>query len=145
MRRSPTVLIALCFIVAAGAVVSARNWPQWRGPQLNGVSAETGLPRAWSPTENIAWKLATPSRTGATPIIWGDRVFLNIATGEFTGDLELWAVDRNKKDVVWKRPVTDRKSVTPNEYMSARPSSGFARACSGAKYCGVPTTMFVPV
>lgn len=119
MRRPSTVLIALCVIVAAGAVVSARNWPQWRGPQLNGVSAETGLPRAWSPTENIAWKLATPSRTGATPIIWGDRVFLNIATGEFTGDLELWAVDRNKKDVVWKRPIAGGNKQGRKQNMSS--------------------------
>ena len=81
------------------------NWPQWRGPGLNGVSTERGLPRTWSPTEHIAWKLPMPSRSGATPIVWGDRIFLNVATAEFTGDLELWAVDRNKKDVVWKRPL----------------------------------------
>jgi outer membrane protein assembly factor BamB len=98
-------LITLLACISAATLVSASNWPQWRGPQLNGTSAETALPRTWSPTENIAWKLPTPSRTGSTPIIWGDRIFLNVATAEFTGDLELWAVDRNKKDVVWKRPL----------------------------------------
>jgi outer membrane protein assembly factor BamB len=38
--------------------------------------------------------------SGATPIIWGDRVFLNVAEG---GELFLWAVDRNKGAVGWKR------------------------------------------
>src|SRR5579859_7755857 len=52
------------------------NWPQWRGPALNGVSAEKNLPEKWSANENITWKLAVPSRSGATPIIWGDTVFL---------------------------------------------------------------------
>ena len=118
MRRPSAVVLALC-IVAAGAAVSAENWPQWRGPQLNGVSAEKALPRTWSPTENIAWKLATPSRTGATPIIWGDRIFLNVATAEFTGDLELWAVDRNKKDVVWKRPIAGGNKPGRKQNMSS--------------------------
>src|SRR5687767_9904918 len=98
---------------------SLENWPQWRGPQLNGVSGETSLPRSWSPSENIAWKLPTPSRTGATPIIWGDRIFLNVATAEFTGDLELWAVDRNKKDVVWKKPIASGNKQGRKQNMSS--------------------------
>ena len=57
------------------------------------------------PTTNIAWKLPTPSRTGSTPIIWGDTIFMNVATAEFTGNLELWAVDRHKQSVIWKKPL----------------------------------------
>ena len=117
MRRPTAALIALC--LAAGTVTLSANWPQWRGPQLNGMSPEKGLPRKWSPTENIAWKLPTPSRTGATPIIWGDRVFLNVATAEFTGDLELWAVDRNKKDVVWKKPIAGGNRSGRKQNMSS--------------------------
>jgi outer membrane protein assembly factor BamB len=104
----------------------AENWPQWRGPNLNGISAEKDLPFHWSSTENIAWKLAMPSKTGATPIIWGNNVFLNVADGD---DLYLWCVDKNKGTPIWKKliapgnykinkqnmsspsPVTDGKSV----------------------------------
>jgi outer membrane protein assembly factor BamB len=56
------------------ATISADNWPQWRGPQLNGLSGETNLPVNWSKTENITWKLPVPERSGATPIVWGDRL-----------------------------------------------------------------------
>jgi hypothetical protein len=59
--------------------VSAENWPQWRGPQLNGVSGEKGLPVKWGPEENVAWKLSVPTRSGATPIIWNNHIFLNVA------------------------------------------------------------------
>ena len=104
---------------SAPQLQAAANWPQWRGPELNGVSAATALPRKWSPTENIAWKLPTPSRTGATPIIWGDRIFLNVATAEFTGDLELWAVDRVKKDVIWKRPLSGGNKPGRKQNMSS--------------------------
>jgi len=80
----------------------AENWPQWRGPTLNGQSGEKNLPLKWSPTENITWKLPMPDRSGATPIIWGDSIFLNVAAGD---SLELWCVDRKGPTVVWKKPI----------------------------------------
>jgi outer membrane protein assembly factor BamB len=99
---SAVVFVAM---VALSTQEGLANWPQWRGPELNGVSKEAGLPRTWSATENVAWKLPLPSRSGSTPIVWGNTVFLNVATAEFTGDLELWAVDRTKQAVLWKRPL----------------------------------------
>jgi outer membrane protein assembly factor BamB len=99
------VLIAAVMSACAVAAVSADNWPQWRGPSLNGASAEKNLPVKWSATENIAWKLAVPSRTGATPIVWNDRIFLNVALQDAAGELELWCVDRLRGEVVWRRPL----------------------------------------
>jgi outer membrane protein assembly factor BamB len=98
-------LIAAGFLVAtAFTVVRAENWPQWRGPSANGLSSETNLPVQWSTTENIAWKLALPSWSGSTPIVWGERIFLNVAEN---GSLFLWAVDRNKGVPLWKQHVGD--------------------------------------
>ena len=85
---------------ATGVVASAENWPQWRGPAANGVSGETNLPLRWSKTENIAWSLRMPDRSGATPIVWGDRIFLNVAEA---GNLYLWAVDRTTGQPLWKK------------------------------------------
>ncbi len=106
--------------------VFADNWPQWRGPHLNGISDEKNLPIRWTTEENVTWKLALPSWSGSTPIIWNNVIFLNVAEGD---DLFLWAVDRKKGDVLWKKklgsgnvkmrkqnmsspsPATDGKSV----------------------------------
>ena len=98
---------ALAFAALAIVAVSADNWPQWRGPKLNGTSAETSLPVKWSVErgENIAWKLPMPSRSGATPIIWGDQIFLNVATAIGSGDVELWSVNKANGEVAWKRPI----------------------------------------
>jgi outer membrane protein assembly factor BamB len=82
--------------------VAAEHWPQWRGPMLNGESGEKNLPVRWSTTENITWKLAVPERSGSTPIVWGDHVFLNVGEGS---NLALWAVDRTNGMVRWKRPL----------------------------------------
>jgi outer membrane protein assembly factor BamB len=90
----------LCVAAFAATAVRARNWPQWRGPSLNGVSAERSLPVRWSQTENVAWRLPLPGLSGSTPVVWGERVFLNAAEGE---ELQLWSIDRAKGAVVWKR------------------------------------------
>ncbi len=88
------------FLLCLNAVARADNWPQWRGPNLNGFSNEKNLPSHWSTDENIVWKLALPGWSGSTPIVWRDLIFLNMADGD---NLELWCVDRNKGSVLWKR------------------------------------------
>jgi outer membrane protein assembly factor BamB len=54
------------------------NWPQWRGPNGNGISDSKNLPTTWSAQtgENIVWKSELPSWSGSTPVIWGDYIFL---------------------------------------------------------------------
>jgi len=89
-------------ILLLAAVTYAENWPQWRGPNLNGLSGEKNLPSRWSPEENIVWKLPLPSWSGSTPIIWRDLIFLNVADGD---SLSLWCVNRKKGDVLWKSPL----------------------------------------
>jgi len=100
MRKSLPGILSI-FLVSA-ASLSAEHWPQWRGPMLNGESAEKNLPVRWSTTENVTWKLAMPERSGSTPIVWGDHVFLNVGEGS---NLALWAVDRSNGSVRWKRPL----------------------------------------
>ena len=116
MRR---IALALTLGMAVVARIAADNWPQWRGPDLNGVSREKGLPIKWSPTENIAWKVLLPSRSGATPIIWNDYIFLNVALQEATGDLELWCVDRNTGEVLWKKPLSGGNNMQRKQNMSS--------------------------
>ena len=112
--RSPLVLT-----LAAGTTLLARDWPQWRGPSLNGVSREAGLPTKWSATEGVAWKLPLPAFSGATPVIWNDLVFLNVATARATGSIELWAVDRNTHQPIWKRPMSDGNRIGNKQNMSS--------------------------
>jgi outer membrane protein assembly factor BamB len=70
-------------------------------------------------TRNIAWRLPLPSYSGSTPIIWGDTIFLNVATAHDTGDLELWAVDRTKPAVKWKRPIAGGNHIERKQNMSS--------------------------
>jgi outer membrane protein assembly factor BamB len=110
--------IIVAAIVASLSITSALadNWPQWRGPFLNGLSSEKNLPTRWSTEENVAWKIAMPSWTGATPIIWGERIFLNVAEGD---NLVLWCVDRKKGDLLWKKHLSAGNTKMRKQNMSS--------------------------
>jgi len=95
-------------LCATVAVQAAENWPQWRGPTLDGLSGEKNLPVRWSTTQNVTWKLSLPAWSGSTPIVWGDRIFLNVAEDlkmQAGDNLHLWCVDRARGTVLWKRPL----------------------------------------
>lgn len=110
-------MVCLACLVAVLLVPAfAENWPQWRGPSLNGISNEKDLPVRWSTTENVVWKLAMPSKSGATPIIWGNNIFLNVAEGD---SLYLWCVDKTKGTPTWKKLITGGNYEINKQNMSS--------------------------
>lgn len=104
-------------LLLAATALFAENWPQWRGPERTGVSRETGLPLKWSETENITWKVPLPMWSGATPIIWGERIFLNVAEDE--NNLAFWCLDRSKGAVLWKRSMGSGNRKARKQNMSS--------------------------
>ena len=72
--------LSLALALLAGTV-HAGDWAEWRGPERDGRSAETGLPTSWSTSgQNLAWKAPYGGRS--TPIVVGDRLYLQGAAGE---------------------------------------------------------------
>jgi outer membrane protein assembly factor BamB len=111
------ILVLSCLSIAFGSGKSLlANWPQWRGPSLNGVGSAVNLPVRWTTTENITWKLPLPDFSGSTPIVWGDRIFLNVAEA---GDLFLWSVDRARGAPIWKRRLSGGNMQVRKQNMSS--------------------------
>lgn len=75
MMRGFVIAVA---VVAGSAGMAAENWPQWRGPNSQGISTEKQLPTEWSPATNMAWKAELPYGH-SSPVVWGDRIFLTSA------------------------------------------------------------------
>ncbi len=78
------------------------NWPQWRGPNMDGVSPFGQPPLSWSENENIAWKIAVPGLGASTPIIWQNLILLQtaIAMGDdLQSDQKLEDWQRDGKDI----------------------------------------------
>ncbi len=123
MIRLPVAIGVLCPALLVGALcvaeARAENWPQWRGPQLNGISSETDLPVKWSKTENVAWRLPLPGPAGSTPVVWDDRIFLTTVDGE---ELLLVCVS-TKGEKLWQQLVgRGNKVVRGGEGNTASPS-----------------------
>jgi len=85
MRRL-TLIACLMFLfltmsiglTVSQATFSDNDWPQWRGPDFNGM-ARGDAPTQWSATKNVKWKIDVPGKGHSTPVIWGDRIFLTTA------------------------------------------------------------------
>jgi outer membrane protein assembly factor BamB len=82
MRVFACSLCAWCVAtVAWGAsddfpALKLQNWHQWRGPLANGVAPSANPPTNWDENTNIKWKAKIPGKSTATPIVWGDQIFL---------------------------------------------------------------------
>lgn len=67
-------------VIESGAL--GADWPQWRGPQRNGISAETGLLESW-PKEGpkLLWQVTQIGRGYAAPAVVGERIYLQANDG----------------------------------------------------------------
>lgn len=102
-----------------GLAAQAENWPQWRNDKLNGISAEKGLPTKWSKEENVVWRLPLPGPAGATPVVWGDKIFLTTVDGK---NLDLMCVNTDGKKLWQKTVSTGNQEARGDEGNSASPS-----------------------
>jgi outer membrane protein assembly factor BamB len=116
------ILYCTAIVGCSAALAWADNWPQWRGPENNGVSKERNLPVEWSEEKNIAWKLPLPpGKAGSTPVIWGDRMFFPAVEGT---DIVLWCVGTEGK-LRWKAKLgtSGQIKVNPGETNDASNSA----------------------
>jgi outer membrane protein assembly factor BamB len=73
-------------LVAAGAllvslnVFAVDNWPQFRGPDGDGHAKGSHPPVAWSESNNVKWKTLIHGRGWASPVVWGNQVWVTTAT-----------------------------------------------------------------
>lgn len=108
----------LSLTCAATFLLPAANWPQWRGPNHDGVSTETNLPLKWSATENVLWKLPLPGAGSGTPAIWGDKIFITSAA---PGEIVLLCISKDGKEL-WRQQLGIEKGGGKREGNSASPS-----------------------
>ena len=80
MKRLVVIsMLALWLGLNVFAIGPGANWPQWRGPDGNGVTTAPNMIIEWGANKNIKWKTPVPGRGHSSPIVWGNYIFLTTA------------------------------------------------------------------
>jgi outer membrane protein assembly factor BamB len=116
------VLTACLFLAAATA--TGQNWPQFRGPAAAGVSDAKPTATSWdfAAGTNVRWKTPIPGLSHASPVVWGDRVFvitavsdepeptfrakdrgIGLARDDFRHAWKIYALDKRTGKILWER------------------------------------------
>lgn len=101
-------------------VLLAADWPQWRGPERNGISKETGLLKEWPVKDGpkLLWQRSDIGFGYSTPAVLGDRLYLLSNKGTDNEFVQALSVQDGKQ--AWE---TRLGNVGPNkgpQYPGAR-------------------------
>jgi outer membrane protein assembly factor BamB len=85
------------------------DWPEFRGPTGQGISRAAGLPTAWGPAKNVAWKQQIPGTGWSSPVVVNGRIYLTssvpIPGGGGSGDqsLRAFCLDAKTGKILWEQ------------------------------------------
>src|SRR5579872_3564189 len=105
---SDTIVKRLSLVLFFPVLVAASNgpmvgdWPEWRGPNRDGVSHEKNLPDKWSVDgQNLAWKAPYGGRS--TPVVLGDHLYLqNTAGKDETEQERILCLNADTGKLIWE-------------------------------------------
>lgn len=83
-----------------------RNWPNFRGPDGNGVAAVDTAPVSWDGAsgEHILWKTEIPLPGYNSPIVWDNRLFLS---GADLANMAVFCFDTDTGAILWRADLND--------------------------------------
>src|SRR5256712_12036116 len=103
MKCSFGIQIGSLLVLSTALSAFGDDWPQWRGPQRNGVSQETGLLKEWPKDgPKVVWKLDDLGAGYSTPAVAAGRVYLQTNTKDEESAIALEAKDGKQ---LWSTPL----------------------------------------
>jgi outer membrane protein assembly factor BamB len=116
------LVIAVVCLGLSSIAINAQNWPSFRGPNASGVAEGTKPPLTWDveKSQNVLWKTAIPGLSHASPVIWGNNIFvitaistdskvsfavkdrgIDLATDEVPHTWMIYAIDKRTGQILW--------------------------------------------
>ncbi len=123
MKRFVFSIFTICLL---SLITVAQNWPQFRGPAASGVAEGGAAPVKWDAEKSIGirWKKPIPGLSHASPVVWGDKIFVTTAVSAnakeetrfgLYGDVapvkgqeakhawKVYALDKKSGNILWER------------------------------------------
>ena len=126
------VMAFSCGSVHLTSLIAQSAWPQFRGPNGQGVSTSAHPPVTFSPTENVLWATELPPGH-SSPCIWGDKIFLTTFENKA---LECRAYDRKNGKLLWTHPVPATKIERTHDFSNPAAPTPAANAQQVVFYFG---------
>ena len=122
MKRLTLSVLFLSLLTLSAITTNAQNWPSFRGPNASGVADGTKPPTTWDAekSQNLLWKTAIPGLSHASPIVWGNQIFvitaissdakagfsakdrgIDLATDEAKHTWMIYALDKRNGQILW--------------------------------------------
>jgi outer membrane protein assembly factor BamB len=123
--------LASSLILSLVQPVSASPWPRFRGPNGTGIADDKDVPIQWNAQEGVLWKIELPGLGNSSPIIWGDRLFVQSASTDGKQRLMLCIRVIDGK-TLWSRSLPGGKGRThaKNTLASSTPATDGERVYS---------------
>ncbi len=80
-RIKQILSISLILTLSTSSAI-AENWPSFRGPNANGITADKNLPVEWNENTNVAWKVKTLGYGHSSPVVWKNQIWMGTAMDE---------------------------------------------------------------
>jgi len=111
-----------CLSLAFGALAEEQEWSRFRGPNGDGISDAATMPVTWT-DRDYNWKVALPGLGHASPVVWGDRIFLTCADAE-TARRTVLCLAASDGRTLWRRdyPSETYQQHRSNSYATATPA-----------------------
>lgn len=117
MRTAIGACVGLALVFGSSTLLvsqGSQDWPQFRGPNRNGIATAFSAPRAWPDQLTRKWKIDV-GEGYATPILVRDRLYVFTRQGEHE---VMRAVDAATGRSIWQstypQPVTIRPGARPH-------------------------------
>ena len=120
----------LALLLLAASALRADDWPSFRGPSGNGLSAEKSAPAVWSAEKNIKWKAALPHKGNGSPVVSNGRVFVAGPEDAEGKRRSLFCYDRKDGKLLWTRTIDFGKTLKTHE---TNPHSSSTPAADGER------------
>ena len=122
-------LLAVSSIVLCSAYAHSEqaHWPALRGPNFNGLIHQGSPPVEWSEKKNIRWKTAIPGAGHASPVLWGDHLYVQTAVevqiegvvGDPKYQYKLIAVHRASGEIAWEKTMREALPAENSHHRTA--------------------------
>jgi outer membrane protein assembly factor BamB len=115
--------LILPFMEPTGSA-AAEPWPRFRGPNGTGIASDRNVPVRWSGGDGLLWKVPIPGLGNSSPVIWGERIFLQSASQDGKERL-LLCLNAADGKTLWTRtvPGAPAKTHPKNTVASSTPAT----------------------